>query len=79
MLYIVVTLRSFKTAICYYSIVLTVITVVVATIIGVVQFLNLALNVAEPEGRFWDGVEKLGDAWDIVGIHYFLVLSMNLN
>lgn len=56
-------------AICYYSIVLTVITVIVATIIGTVQFLNLILNVAEPHGRFWDGVEKLGDAWDIVGMH----------
>jgi high-affinity nickel-transport protein len=54
-------------AICYYSIVLTVITVIVATVIGVVQFLNLALNVAEPEGRFWDGVERLGESWDIVG------------
>lgn len=54
-------------AICYYSIVLTVVTVIVATVIGVVQFLNLALNVAEPEGRFWDGVERLGEKWDIVG------------
>ena len=54
-------------AICYYSIVLTVITVIVATVIGVVQFLNLALNVAEPEGRFWDGVERLGESWDIIG------------
>jgi high-affinity nickel-transport protein len=54
-------------AICYYSIVLTFITVIVATIIGTVQFLNLILNVAEPEGKFWDGVEKLGDNWDIVG------------
>ncbi|RMZ67929.1 beta-ketoacyl synthase [Pyrenophora seminiperda CCB06] len=54
-------------AICYYSIVLTVITVIVATIIGTVQFLNLVLNVAEPHGKFWDGVEKLGEAWDIVG------------
>ncbi|KAH7125493.1 high-affinity nickel transport protein-like protein [Dendryphion nanum] len=54
-------------AICYYSIVLTVITVIVATVIGVVQFLNLALNVAEPTGRFWDGVERLGEKWDIVG------------
>ncbi|KAF1961568.1 high affinity nickel transport protein nic1 [Byssothecium circinans] len=52
-------------AICYYSIVLTVITVIVATVIGVVQFLNLALNVAEPSGPFWDGVERLGEKWDI--------------
>ncbi|KAF2196876.1 NicO-domain-containing protein [Delitschia confertaspora ATCC 74209] len=54
-------------AICYYSIVLTVITVIVAGVIGTVQFLNLALNVAEPQGRFWDGVERLGERWDIVG------------
>jgi high-affinity nickel-transport protein len=54
-------------AICYYSIVLTVITVIVAIIIGTVQFLNLILNVAEPHGKFWDGVERLGEAWDIVG------------
>ncbi|KAF2742878.1 NicO-domain-containing protein [Sporormia fimetaria CBS 119925] len=54
-------------AICYYSIVLTAITVVVAVIIGVVQFLNLALNVWEPEGRFWEGVEGLGERWDVVG------------
>ncbi|ORY05190.1 high-affinity nickel-transport protein-domain-containing protein [Clohesyomyces aquaticus] len=54
-------------AVCYYSIVLTVITVIVAVVIGVVQFLNLALNVAEPEGRFWDGVERVGESWDIVG------------
>ncbi|CAO2651609.1 Nn.00g041790.m01.CDS01 [Neocucurbitaria sp. VM-36] len=40
---------------------------IVATIIGTVQFLNLILNVAEPHGSFWDGVERLGDAWDIVG------------
>ena len=68
-------------AICYYSIVLTFITVIVATIIGTVQFLNLILNVAEPEGKFWDGVEKLGDNWDIVGTFhlppaYRLCLSM---
>ncbi|KAF2875297.1 high-affinity nickel transport protein-like protein [Massariosphaeria phaeospora] len=56
-------------AICYYSIVLTVVTVIVASVIGVVQFLNLALNVAEPEGRFWDGVARLGEKWDIVGAY----------
>lgn len=61
-------------AICYYSIVLTVITVIVATIIGTVQFLNLVLNVAEPEGKFWEGVEKLGDAWDIVGMCHNLYI-----
>ena len=64
-------------AICYYSIVLTVITVIVATVIGVVQFLNLALNVAEPEGRFWDGVEQLGEKWDIVGEHIHIPRAHN--
>lgn len=54
-------------AITYYSIVLTLITVVVAFFIGIVQVLNLALNVAEPRGRFWDGVGALGDHYDIVG------------
>jgi high-affinity nickel-transport protein len=62
-------------AICYYSIVLTVITVIVATVIGVIQFLNLALNVAEPEGRFWEGVEKLGEKWDIIGEYTFLTFA----
>lgn len=62
-------------AICYYSIVLTVITVIVATIIGTVQFLNLILNVAEPHGKFWDGVEKLGDSWDIVGMYFATIAT----
>ena len=66
-------------AICYYSIVLTIITVIVATIIGTVQFLNLILNVAEPHGKFWDGVERLGEAWDIVGMYlHFLWRSKKL-
>jgi high-affinity nickel-transport protein len=66
-------------AICYYSIVLTVITVIVAIIIGTVQFLNLILNVAEPHGKFWDGVERLGEAWDIVGTYFLLTLRANID
>ncbi|KAI9845242.1 MAG: hypothetical protein M1837_004997 [Sclerophora amabilis] len=54
-------------AILYYSIVLTVITVIVAMVIGVIQLLSLILNVAEPTGRFWDGVEAAGDNYDIIG------------
>ncbi len=54
-------------AVLYYSIVLTVITVVVAVFIGIVQLLNLIANVAEPKGRFWDGVGVLGDHYDVVG------------
>ena len=54
-------------AILYYSFVLTLITVVVSFFIGVIQVLSLIQNVAEPEGRFWDGVEAVGDYFDIIG------------
>ncbi|KAG7005416.1 50S ribosomal subunit L30 [Physcia stellaris] len=54
-------------AILYYSIVLTVITVAVAIVIGVIQLLSLILNVAQPSGRFWDGVEVAGDHYDVIG------------
>ncbi|KAL6717136.1 hypothetical protein ACLMJK_005051 [Lecanora helva] len=54
-------------AILYYQIVLTVITVIVAIVIGIIQMLSLILNVAQPSGRFWDGVELAGDHYDIIG------------
>jgi high-affinity nickel-transport protein len=54
-------------AILYYSIVLTAITVFVSAFIGIVQVLSLIQNVAEPEGRFWDGVSAIGDHFDIIG------------
>ncbi|KAI7765329.1 hypothetical protein LZL87_009858 [Fusarium oxysporum] len=54
-------------AILYYSIVLTGITVVVSAFIGIVQVLSLIQNVADPQGRFWDGVSSIGDHFDIVG------------
>jgi nickel/cobalt transporter (NiCoT) family protein len=54
-------------AIIYYSIVLTAITIVAAMIIGVIQLLSLILNVAEPEGPFWDGVAAASDHYDIIG------------
>jgi nickel/cobalt transporter (NiCoT) family protein len=54
-------------AILYYSIVLTAITVVVATCIGIIQLLTLVLNVASPTGTFWDGVSNVGNHFDIVG------------
>jgi high-affinity nickel-transport protein len=54
-------------AILYYSIVLTAVTVLVATFIGVMQLLTLVLNVASPKGAFWDGVSNVGDHYDIVG------------
>lgn len=54
-------------AILYYSIVLTVITIAVAMVIGVIQLLTLILNVAKPSGHFWHGVEVAGDHYDIIG------------
>lgn len=54
-------------AILYYSIVLTGITIVVSAFIGIVQLLTLILNVAEPEGSFWNGVEAIGDNFEIIG------------
>lgn len=54
-------------AILYYSIVLTGITIVVSAFIGIVQLLTLILNVAGPHGRFWDGVEAIGDNFEIIG------------
>lgn len=54
-------------AILYYSIVLTGITIVVSAFIGIIQVLSLILNVAEPEGSFWDGVEAIGDNFEIIG------------
>jgi nickel/cobalt transporter (NiCoT) family protein len=54
-------------AFLYYSIILTALTVIVAVIIGILQLLNLILNVAGPEGKFWDGVETAGDNYDKIG------------
>lgn len=49
---------SDRVAILYYSIVLTVITVIVATVIGMIQMLSLILNVAEPSGHFWVMIQR---------------------
>ncbi len=54
-------------AILYYSIVLTVITVMVAVVIGLIQLLTLVLNVAQSSERFWDGVTAAGEHFDIIG------------
>lgn len=63
-LYTSTALARDQIAVLYYSIVLTVITIVVAIVIGVLQLLSLILNVAEPEGRFWDGVAVAQDYYD---------------
>lgn len=67
-LYTSTSLAKDQIAILYYSIVLTVITVAVAIVIGVIQLLILILNVAEPSGRFWDGVSDAGDHYEIIGM-----------
>jgi high-affinity nickel-transport protein len=66
-LYTSTSLARDNIAILYYSIVLTGITVVVATCIGVIQILSLVSNVASPTGPFWDGVNAVGDHYDIIG------------
>ena len=52
-LYTSTSLAKDQIAILYYSIVLTVITVIVAMVIGFIQLLSLILNVASPTGKFW--------------------------
>lgn len=51
----------------YYSIVLTGLTVLVAIMIGVLQLLTMIGAVAEPKGKFWKGVEVVGNHYDIFG------------
>ena len=55
-------------AVLYYQCVLTAITVVVAIVIGVIQLLNLIVNVRPNlSGPFWRGVKVAGDHYDIIG------------
>lgn len=66
-LYTSTTLAKDPIAILYYSIALTVITVVVALVIGMIQMLTLILNLVQPKGDFWNGVAVAGDHYDIIG------------
>lgn len=73
-LYSSATLAKDQVAICYYSLCLTAITVVVAVFIGVVQFLLLSAAVIgdeEAQESFWKGVNAVGDRYDIVGQYIF--------
>ncbi|MCJ1277211.1 hypothetical protein MMC21_005021 [Puttea exsequens] len=67
-LYTSTALAKDQIAILYYSIVLTVVTVLVAIVIGFIQMLSLIQNVVQPSGRFWDGVAVAGDHYDIIGL-----------
>lgn len=54
-------------AILYYSIVLTAITVFVAVAIGTVQLLSLIAHFTDPEKKFAQDVEKIGEHYDVIG------------
>lgn len=56
----------------YYSVVLTGVTVGVALFIGTLQVLELAdAVITDPQGSFWDGVERLASEYDIIGTFLF--------
>jgi high-affinity nickel-transport protein len=64
-LYTSTSLARDTVAILYYSIVLSAITVLVAMVIGIVQLLSVIANYST--GSFWDGVNTIGDHFDIIG------------
>lgn len=66
-LYTSTALARDRIAVLYYSIALTAVTVVAATVVGAVQLLSLVLAAAGPRGRFWDGVAGAGDHYEIIG------------
>ena len=51
----------------FHSILLTSLSIGIALTIGIIQLLTLIYNVHRPTGSFWDGVEWIGDRYDIVG------------
>ena len=51
----------------FHSMLLTSLSIGIAVTIGIIQLLTLIYNVKNPEGAFWDGVEWIGDRYDIVG------------
>lgn len=72
-LYTSTALAKDRIAILYYSIILTAVTVIVAFVIGIIQLLSLILNVAEPTGKFWDGVAVASDHYDIIGMDPYIL------
>ena len=51
----------------FHSILLTSLSIGIAVTIGVIQLLSLVYNIVSPTGKFWDGVQWIGDRYDIVG------------
>lgn len=66
-------------AVLYYQAVLTGVTVMVAVVIGVIQFLGMLQGAANLEGGFWDGVEVASDNYDIIGKLFLLQTAYKLN
>lgn len=64
-LYTSTSLARDTVAILYYSIVLSAITIFVALCIGIIQLLSLIAKFSH--GKFWDGVDAVGDHYDIIG------------
>jgi high-affinity nickel-transport protein len=64
-LYTSTSLAKDTVAILYYSIVLSAITVLVAMVIGMIQLLSVIANYSS--GPFWDGVNSVGDHFDVIG------------
>jgi len=64
-LYTSTSLARDTVAILYYSIVLSGITVLVAMVIGMIQLLSVIANYSR--GPFWDGVDSVGDHFDVLG------------
>ncbi|KAI5207013.1 NicO-domain-containing protein [Aureobasidium subglaciale] len=62
-------------AVLYYQAVLTGVTVLVAVVIGVIQFLGMLQGAADLKGGFWDGVEVATDNYDIIGESRLLSLD----
>ncbi|KAL1305861.1 hypothetical protein AAFC00_004013 [Neodothiora populina] len=66
-LYTSARLASDTIAVLYYQAILTGVTVLVAIVIGTIQFLGMLQGAAELEGGFWDGVIVASDHYDIIG------------
>lgn len=57
----------------YFQSVLTGITVIVAIVIGTLQFLSMLQGATGLTGGFWDGVVRASDNYDIIGTFLFIV------
>jgi high-affinity nickel-transport protein len=65
-------------AVLYYQAVLTGVTVLVAVVIGVIQFLGMLQGAADLEGGFWDGVIVASDNYDIIGKLFYITEHLEI-